>query len=247
MFRILATYNVKGGVGKTTAAVNLACLAAASGLRTVLWDLDPQGGASYCLAADPGGTAGSRKLVSGKRALAELLRPTAIQGLQLLPADRSYRNMDLHLDAASKPALRLVKLMRPLADAHDLLIMDCAPSISLVSENVFRAADALVMPVIPNPLSMRSVAQVREFLARQQLGDIGLVPFFSMVDLRKRLHRNLLESRPPGFAAAWIPYSSEVERMTLRRAPLVSYAPHSRGAQAFADLWREIEAGWSQR
>jgi chromosome partitioning protein len=242
MLRIVASYNVKGGVGKTTTAVNIACLAARSGLRTVLWDLDPQGGAGFCLDIDSRSPSRSRKLIAGKRDLLDVLQPTTFPGLHLLPADRSYRNMDLHLESAKHPERRLLKLMRPLAREFDLLMLDCAPSISLVSENVFRAADALLMPVVPNPLSVRSVNQVREFLVRERLTDIALVPFFSMVDRRKQLHREMLDAHPPGFANTAIPYSSEVERMTVRRAPLVSYAPLSRAGQAYEELWSELAA-----
>jgi cellulose biosynthesis protein BcsQ len=242
----MACYNIKGGVGKTTTAVNLAYLAARDGLRTVLWDLDPQGGASFCLGALPAGGPASRKLINGKRELIEGLQATAQPRLSLLASHQSYRNMDLHLGSSPHPERRLLKLMRPLNKHFDLLIMDCAPSISLVSENIFRAADALLMPVIPNPLSLRAVEQVRAFLAAQGLADITLLPFFSMLDQRKSLHREMLASRPANFLLSAIPYASEVERMTLRREPLVSYAPRSRAGLAFGNLWAEVVAsqGW---
>jgi chromosome partitioning protein len=249
MLGILATYNVKGGVGKTTATVNLAWLAARDGFRTLLWDLDPQGGATFCLNMLPGGTIGSRKLVSGRVGLDDAVRPTAFDNLHLLPAHRSLRNMDLHLERHKRPEQRLLKMMRPLSHRYDLLLIDCAPSISLVSENVFRAVDALLMPVVPNPLSLRAVEQVRAFLSRHHLNGVELLPFFSMVDLRKNLHRQLVEQPPADIACftdAWIPYSSAVEQMTVRRAPLVSYSPGSRAGLAFRRLWEETRArlGW---
>lgn len=251
MLRILAVYNVKGGVGKTTTAVNIAALAAGDGFRTLLWDLDPQGGAGFCLALPDGAGARSRRLLKGKAEPAEVIRPTAIPRLDLWPSDRSYRNMDLHLGAAKKPERRLLKLMRPLRENYDLLVIDCAPSISLVSENVFRAADALLMPVVPNPLSLRAVGQVRAFLDAHRLRDVALVPFLSMVDQRRTLHRQLVESPPPdlgSFSPAWIPYATDVERMTLRRAPLVSFAPGSRAGQAYRLLWEDVQhrLGWGR-
>lgn len=251
MLGIMATYNVKGGVGKTTTTVNLAWLAARDGFRTLVWDLDPQGGATYCLNMLPSGRAGSRKLVTGKLGLDEAVQPTAFEKLDLLPAHRSFRNMDLHLDAQKKPEKRLLKMMRPLSRHYDLLLIDCAPSISLVSENIFRAADGLLMPVVPNPLSLRAVQQVQEFLSRHQLKGVTLLPFFSMADRRKRLHRELLDQPPPDlaeFMTSWIPYASEVEQMTVRRAPLVSYSPGSRPGLAFRQLWEETRArlGWRE-
>ncbi len=245
MLRIVATYNVKGGVGKTTAAVNLAWLAARDGWRTLLWDLDPQGGAGFCLDIERNRRLRSRKLIAGKLDLAELCCPTAFENLDVLPADHSYRNMDLHLEQSKKPAYRLLKMMRPLRKHYDLLLLDCAPSISLVSENVFRAADLLVMPVLPNPLSLRAVGQVREFLKREKLKDIALLPFFSMVDRRRKLHRELVDDAPESLgrlSSAVIPYASDVERMTLRRAPVCSYAPASRAAEAFEALWADMRA-----
>lgn len=249
MLGILATYNVKGGVGKTTTTVNLAWLAARDGFRTLVWDLDPQGGATYCLDMLPSGPGKSRPLVEGRIGPAEAIRPTAFDHLHLLPAHRSFRNMDLHLEQQKKPEKRLLKMMRPLSRHYDLLLIDCAPSISLVSENVFRAADALLMPVVPNPLSLRAVEQVQDFLSRQKMKGIELIPFFSMVDRRKRLHRELVE-QPPGdladFASAWIPYASAVEQMTVRRAPLVSYSPGSPAGLAYRQLWEETleRLGW---
>jgi len=251
MLGILATYNVKGGVGKTTTSVNLAWLAAQEGFRTLLWDLDPQGGASYCLDVLDARRPGSRQLVTGKVGLDQAIWPTGNPNLHILPAARSYRNMDLHLGELDikRPDKRLLKLMRPLSKHYDLLFIDCAPSISLVSENVFRAVDALLMPVLPNPLSMRAVEQVGDFIRRQKLAGVELIPFFSMVDRRKGLHREMI-AQPPAdigdFAHAYIPYASEVEKMTVVRAPLVSYAPGSRAGCAFGDLWHEVKLrlGW---
>jgi len=198
MLGILGTYNVKGGVGKTTTSVNLAWLAAREGFRTLLWDLDPQGGAGYCLDVLDARRAGSRRLVTGKVALDQAISPTATPNLHVLPAARSYRNMDLHLGELDikRPDKRLLKLMRPLSKHYDLMFIDCAPSISLVSENVFRAVDALLMPVLPNPLSLRAIEQVRDFIHRQELTVVELIPCFSMVDRRKSLLREMI-AKPP--------------------------------------------------
>ena len=105
--KVLATYNIKGGVGKTSAAVNVAALAAADGLRTLLWDLDPQGAASFLFRVRPKVRGGGRKLVRGRSDVTDVLRGTDVEGLDLLPADFSYRHMDLALDATGKPTRRL--------------------------------------------------------------------------------------------------------------------------------------------
>src|SRR6202034_3599393 len=140
--------------GKTTTAVNLAYLAAAeSGLRTVLWDLDPQGAASFMFRVKPKVKGGGRALISGRRTLDDAIKGTDFDNLDLIPADFTYRNMDLLLDLGDtkaddvpggKPARKLAKLLAPLAAEYDVVILDCPPSVSLVSENVLPAADVLV-------------------------------------------------------------------------------------------------------
>src|SRR5690606_24676601 len=152
MSRVLATYNIKGGVGKTSAAVNLAALAAREGDPTLLWDLDPQGASTFLFRIRPKVKGGGAKLVRGKSDVDALLRGTDVEGLDLLPADFSYRHMDLALDESAKPTRRLRKVLAPLAEHYDLAVLDCPPSISLVSESVFDAADALLVPLIPSTL-----------------------------------------------------------------------------------------------
>jgi cellulose biosynthesis protein BcsQ len=248
--KILATYNIKGGVGKTASAVNLAYLAASSGRRTLVWDLDPQGAASFYFRIEPQLDGGVKKLIKGKLELPALVRGTDYEGLDLLPADFSYRNLDLVLDAGKKPARALARLLLPLAEAYDLLILDCAPSISLVSEAIFVAADALLVPTIPTPLSLRTLEQLAAHLAaRKRRRRVALLPFYCMVDRRKSLHRQVAEQRRAGevpMLEAQIPYSTLVEQMGLKRAPVGAFAPWSTPAVAYAELWHEVVAHLAQ-
>jgi chromosome partitioning protein len=238
----LATYNIKGGVGKTTAAVNLAYLAARDGRRTLLWDLDPQGAASYLLRVRPRVKGGGKALIRGKLALDQAVRPTEFDGLDLMPADFTYRNLDLVLDAAKKPTRRIARLLAPLAGDYDLAILDCPPGISLVSENVVHAADTLLVPLIPTTLSVRTLEQLTGFVAELE-DPPALLPFFSMVDGRKRLHREVIEdlrARRDDLAATAIPALSLVEQMAVHRAPLPVFAPRSRVTRSYQDLWAEV-------
>jgi len=241
--QVIAVTNIKGGVGKTTAAVNLAYLAAQSGHSTVLWDLDPQGAATYTLQGEPDDRISAKKLVRGKRELLDVLAPTRYPCLSLIPADFSFRNFDVHLSERKHPTERLMMMTRSLHDAIDFLFLDCPPGMTLLTENVLRAADALVVPVVPAPLSVRMLDQLGEFIERTGWTDIRLLPFFSMVDRRKSLHEAVItnaRTRHPEILATEIPCWSDIERMTVRRAPLPAYAPASPAARLYANLWKEI-------
>jgi len=253
--RIYATYNIKGGVGKTTTAVNLAYLAATeTGLRTVLWDLDPQGAASFMFRVKPRVKGGGRALIRGTRALDDAIKGTDFDNLDLIPADFTYRNMDLLLDNArsggsgapgGKSARKLSKLLAPLAAEYDAVFLDCPPSISLVSENVLHAADVIVVPLIPTTLSVRTLDQLTEFVSGFNGHRPDVVAFFSMVDRRKTLHRDITEnlsSERKDVAATVIPALSLVEKMSVERAPVTVFAPRSSAARAYRALWSEIRA-----
>lgn len=242
--KVVATYNIKGGVGKTSVAVNMAALAARYGLRTLLWDLDPQGAATFLFRVKPKVRGGVQKLIDRKSEVDRLLRGTDIEGLDLLPADFSYRHMDLALADAKRPEARLGKVLAPLSDDYDLVILDCPPSISLVSESVFETADALLVPLIPATLSVRTFEQLLRFVVEQVSDPPEIVAFFSMVDRRKRLHLSVIDQLGsyPQVAKASIPAASDVERMGLERSPLVDFAPGSLAARAYVALWEETVA-----
>ena len=247
--KIIAITNIKGGVGKTTTAVNLAYLSAAAGQPTLRWDLDPQGASSYTLRCEAHEHVSARKLVAGEVELPELLVPTGYEKLDVLPSDFSNRNLDVHLNERKRPTERLLKMSRSLRGEYDTLFMDCPPGISLLSENVLRAADAVVVPLLPTPLSVRMLVQLRDFLVANEWTDLALLPFFSMVDRRKSLHHEVIaktRAQFPQLLSTEVPYSSEIERMSLRRAPLPAYAPRSPGGQVYAALWQEISARLNQ-
>jgi cellulose biosynthesis protein BcsQ len=240
--KTLAVYNVKGGVGKSAAAVNLAYLAAASGLRTLVWDLDSQAASSWYLHAD-GEAAKAKQILGGDTPFARLVKPTPYDGLSVIPAEFSYRYFDILLKKVEPPRAALKRLLKPFASRCDLAVLDCPPALSHLADNVFYAADLVLVPVVPTWLSLRAFEQLREYFDQEGFPQSKLKPFYSMADRRRSLHRELLEQPPEvmrGAAQAVIPYSSMVERMGEHRAPLAAYAPSDDAAlTAYAELWLE--------
>jgi chromosome partitioning protein len=240
--RIFASYNIKGGVGKTATAVNISYLAARDGYRVLLWDLDPQGAASFLFRVKPRVKGGGKALIQGRRPLDEAIKGTDFDNLDLLPADFTYRNLDLLLDEAKRPERRLATLLAPLKSEYDVVILDCPPSISLLSESVLHAADLLLVPLIPTTLSVRTLDQLTEFVGGFNGHRPGVLAFFSMIDRRKRLHNQIAQDLPeqrPDFAAAAIPALSVIEQMSVQRAPVSVFAPRSQASRQYAALWQE--------
>ncbi len=239
--RMLALYSIKGGVGKTASAVNLAAEAARAGSRVLLWDLDPQAATSFYLRVKPKVRGGVDKLVKGKAAYDKVIRSTQIEGLDLLPAALASREMDALL--AKRDASRLRQILKPLRDRYDLVILDCPPSLSHLSENIFSSVDALLVPIVPTVLSLRTLEQLETFLADHDIA-CPLWPFVTLADRRRTLHREVMDGlheRWPLRLSTAIPSASAVERMGLERAPVRAYAPRTAAARAYTALWREID------
>jgi cellulose biosynthesis protein BcsQ len=238
---VLATYNIKGGVGKTSAAVNLAYLAARDGAPTLLWDLDPQGASTYLFRVRPKVRGGGRRLLRLRSPASGEIKGTDHPGLDLLPADFSYRHMDLALHSFKHPTRRLARVLVPLRKEYSYIFLDCPPSISLVSESVFEAADALLVPIIPATLSSRTFEPLELLVA----GGPQVLAFFSMVDVRKSLHHEVMAQiraeHPGTMLGAAIPACDDVERMGVDRSVVAELAPGSRGAVAYTALWWDVQ------
>jgi cellulose biosynthesis protein BcsQ len=240
---VIALYNIKGGVGKTATSVNLAYLSADSGKKTLLCDMDPQGSASYYFRIKSPKKFNAGKLLKGGKAIAKNIRGTDYPDLDLLPADFTYRNLDLALDDFKKSTQRINKIIRPLTAEYENVFLDCPPNITLLSENIFNAADILLIPFIPTTLSLLSFQKLLNFFKKTGIDRKKLYVFFSMVEKRKKMHLDMMIRfggrkrvlRQP------IPYLADVEKMGIFRKPVLEIAPNSPASRAYRIMWHEVE------
>lgn len=239
----VAVYNLKGGVGKTTTAVNLAWLSAhQSARRTLVWDLDPQGAASFILGDGAPLKQEVRSLFSRGVDPMKLIRRSRFEGIDLLAADMSLRGLDRLLFELDKKR-RLARLIEDLSGTYDRIILDCPPGLTETAEQVMRAADVMIVPVIPSALSQRAFDAVVTFMDEKKGRQAPLLPVHSMVDQRRRVHKDVLALHHDWPA---IPMASVVEQATTMARPLGAFAPSSPAYKAYAKLWRAIEVRLNQ-
>ena len=243
--RVTSLCAIKGGVGKTTAAVNLAALMAARGQRVLLWDLDPQGAATYTLGVGTRVLGGGRRLFSSKRPLTDHAARSSVDGLCVVPADFSLRYLDIELSGLKRPRRRILRLLETAEDDFDHVVLDCPPGISLVVDAALRGTDVGVVPIIPAALPLRSYEQLAAYLrGDERLRSVRLVGFLSMVDRRKRMHRELATDLPAAsehVLDSIIPSSVDVETMAVHRQPTVTTKPASPASAAYRSLLAELD------
>ena len=243
--KILACYSMKGGVGKTASAVNIAYWAAKSGYRTLLIDLDPQGASSFYfrVKSSPKKDWGGRFFKAYGQILKQI-KASEFNHLDVIPAHLSFRNFDILLGQIGKRKNRMRQALKGLKKEYDLIILDCPPTISQLAENIFSAANMVLVPVIPTTLSERTFGQLLRFFKEEDYNRKKLIPFFTMADGRKQLHKETaisMRKRYKYFLRNAIPYSTDVEKMGKFRAPIDVFAPGKQANKAYRALWQEIE------
>lgn len=238
----LALYNLKGGVGKTAATINLAYLAAKEGYKTLIWDMDPQGSSSFYLGTKSGSKNESKKLLNSEMELLDAVQKSPYENLDIIPADLSARHADVLLNEMKQSKRKISSLLSTLKKDYDVVILDCPPGISILHDAIFSGVDWILMPNIPTTLSIRSYETVADYFKENDLDASKIKCFFSMVDHRKNLHHEVMGAfyKDKFFLKSYIPYLSDVEKMGINEAPLETFAPGSYAAQCYRDLWKEI-------
>lgn len=241
----IALYNLKGGVGKTASSVNMAYLSAKDGYRTLLWDIDPQGSSSFYFKGKYKFKGGIKKMLSAGADLDEAITQTDYENLDLISADQSSKSTDILMEEMKASKKKLKGLLNQLNKTYDYVFIDCPPGLSALAENVFQAADIVLMPVIPTTLSIRTYNMVKDYFKEKDLDLSKLVCFFTMVDLRKNMHHEIMEQlfKDKRFFSNYIPYLSDVEKMGVYQAPIETFARSSYAAKCYQDLWEEIKEG----
>ncbi|NTW70151.1 MAG: ParA family protein [Chlorobiaceae bacterium] len=241
--KTIALYSIKGGVGKTAAAVNLSYLASLNSPPTLICDLDPQGASSYYFRIAASKKYNSEKFLKGSNKIYSNIKATDFDQLDLLPSDFSYRNLDIELSEEKNPKKKLRKNIKELSEEYQVIFFDCPPNLTLLSESVFAASDLILVPLIPTTLSIRTYNQLKEFFDAHNLDSSRIRAFFTMVEQQKKMHRDIItEFRDsPDILAQTIPYSSAVEKMGLYRAPVNAVLPNTPASKAYSKLWEELK------
>ena len=242
--KIIACYSNKGGVGKTAAAVNLAHTLAEAGYRTLLCDLDPQGAASFYFRVKPAKKLTEEAFFKDSDKFSAAIRGSDYDNLDILPASMAFRDFDVFLSSLRNSRTRLKKTLKKVDDEYDVVVLDCPPSISMLSENVFKSADVILVPVIPTTLSQRTFEQLLAFFKDNDLPTDKLYGFFSMTQAIKSLHSETMDvmsgAHKKRLLGSRIPFASDVERMGVHRAPVVATAPNSAAGKAYRTLAEEV-------
>jgi chromosome partitioning protein len=245
---VYAVANQKGGVGKTTTAVNLTACVAAAGSQTLLVDLDPQCNATVALGGDRDAHPSSYDCLIGDVSVAEAARPAGPDNLWVVAANRDLAGAAVELPRMEGSETRLRARLGPLRERFAFTMLDCPPSLGPVSVNALVAADRVIVPVQAEYLALEGLVQFLDTLGmiRRELNPAlnvsGLL--ITMHDERTRLaqdvERELREHFPEMVFDTVIPRSVRVAEAPSYGIPVTEHAPSSRGADAYQALAREL-------
>jgi chromosome partitioning protein len=244
---VIAVANQKGGVGKTTTAVNLGAYLAL-GLRVLLVDLDPQANATSSLGLDSGAGLSTYEALIGQVPLAEVIVSSGREQFDVAPASRALAGAQIELVEMPEREHRLRLALHDVRDQYQVVLVDCPPSLGILTLNALVAADLLLAPVQCEYLALEGVAQLIETieLVRATLNPrlelLGML--MTMFDPRTRLSSQVVEEVRRHFPQRTfdtvIPRSVRLSEAPSFGKPVLEYEPSSRGAGAYADLAQEL-------
>jgi chromosome partitioning protein len=250
--RVLAVANQKGGVGKTTTAVNLAACLAALGRRVLLLDLDPQANATSGLGLEKISGASAYAALLGQEPLATRIRTTAFEHLEIIPSELDLCGADVELPRLDRHLHRLALALEPLrADAaRDIILVDCPPSLGILTLNAFVAADYLLVPLQCEYYALEGISMLTRLLdqiragANPRLTLLGVV--MTMFDSRTRLSQQVVAEVRAHFKElvfdTVIPRTTRLAEAPSHGQPIIAYDPYSAGAAAYEVLAQEVLA-----
>lgn len=251
MGEIIACANQKGGVGKTTTVVSLASYLAINGLRTLIVDLDPQGNATSGAGLDKAEDGRSiYQALVGDGPLTDLIRPTAIPGLSIVPSSRELAGAEVELVPVPGRERRLATALRPITSDYDYILMDCPPSLGLLTVNALTAADSVLIPIQCEYYALEGLSQlmatidlVRSHLNPSlQLKGVVLTMFDARTTLSSDVSSEVRRHLGDSVFGAVVPRSVRLAEAPSYGRPIALYSPTSRGAQAYSQLADELLA-----
>ena len=245
----IALYNIKGGVGKTTTTVNLACLLAKQGLSVLLWDLDPQGGSSYFFKQENFNDNTHDRLFDRYIPIYDVIRSTDTYQIDVISNDSKFS--DQFMNKASRiTALNFLNedlinnTLNEVADDYDVCIMDCSPGRFQLHQNIFQAADLLLIPNVPAPLSVHcNNMLVKELQQKSHTRKTTIVSFYNMVQSHKNLHKFYINNRDESqhyILNSHIPFYAEIENITLSKESIFHQLKEFKPNLYYQKLWQEV-------